>query len=113
MSDLYCGAEVTEAPVEYEKPGVAETADVPELTDVPGESGMPQNVSQNTGWKATSEEMRREERQRKRLAIVEADFGFIGMLCLAFGLIGTFFCTKIPAASHFHCLWSWFTDSAG
>ena len=106
MSDLYCGAEVTGEPVENEEPGAAETAGMPELTDVPGESGMPQNVSQNTGWKATSEEMRREERQRKRLAIVEADFGFIGMLCLAFG-------TKIPAASHFHCLWSWFTDSAG
>lgn len=101
MSDLYCGAEVTEAPVEYEKPGVAETADVPELTDVPGESGMPQNVSQNTGWKATSEEMRREERQRKRLAIVEADFGFIGMLCLAFGLIGTFFLYKNPSGITF------------
>ena len=101
MSDLYCGAEVTEAPVEYEEPGAAETAGMPELTDVPGESGIPQNVSQNTGWKATSEEMRREERQRKRLAIVEADFGFIGMLCLAFGLIGTFFLYKNPSGITF------------
>ena len=47
MSDLYCGAEVTGEPVENEEPGAAETAGMPELTDVPGESGMPQNVSQN------------------------------------------------------------------
>ncbi len=48
MSDLYCGAEVTEAPVEYEEPGAAETAGMPELTDVPGESGMsPKRLSKH------------------------------------------------------------------
>ena len=35
MSDLYCGAEVTGEPVENEEPGAAETAGMPELTDVP------------------------------------------------------------------------------
>lgn len=61
----------------------------------------PQNVPvqyvENGEWEATRQELEREERQKKRLDVVAADFGFIGGLCLAFGVAGTFFLYKNPS----------------
>lgn len=107
MSDLYSGVEATGTPGmagELGTAGERMTAlaeGAPEITGVPGESGVSPNVTQNPVWKATSEEMQREARQRKRLETVEADFGFIGLLCLAFGVIGTFFLHKNPSGITF------------
>lgn len=107
MSDLYSGVEATGTPGmagELGTAGERMTAlaeGAPEISGVPGESGVSPNVTQNPVWKATSEEMQREARQRKRLETVEADFGFIGLLCLAFGVIGTFFLHKNPSGITF------------
>lgn len=76
MSDLYNGVEATGTLGTAGERMTALAEGAPEITGVPGESGVSPNVTQNPVWKATSEEMQREARQRKRLETVEADFGF-------------------------------------